>query len=155
MSAEGLKCDCGGDLRHEVWDDQGHVFLCKKCQRMMTRRCDFLGLCGCGLESIEGWLVSILRAIECRSQENLKAGSTVEEFRANSRAIDKIIAEAPEGVAEEFVLHMLDHLGLTEHGTNISGSWLTDRGSALIESYVAFPIKESPEEVVDAGQEKK
>lgn len=31
----------------------------------------------------------------------------------------------------EFMLHWLDSVGLTDHGSSVYGSWLTDKGKAL------------------------
>lgn len=64
------------------------------------------GLCGCGRESIKADLVAILRDTD--------------------RLVD-----VPDTPYHELMLHLLDDKGLLDHGTSISGSWLTDKGKEI------------------------
>ncbi len=73
-----------------------------------------LGICGCGSpDSVYEWLLSVLKGLDTPPGE------------------DK--AQLPVTTPQEwFIVYMLDKLNLTEHGTSVSWSWLTDYGREMI-----------------------
>jgi len=81
-----------------------------------------LGLCGCGQpENIHKFLIDCLGARKSDCEQIL-----------DIKKIEIIIKEKPNIVAE-FVLHFLDSVQLTEHGSSVYGSWLTERGKQFLE----------------------
>lgn len=65
---------------------------------------DFLGFCGCGdPEATAAWLLAELKVLRY-----------------------------PDTPAEWFIAYQFDNLGLTEHGTSVGASWLTDKGKEVV-----------------------
>lgn len=64
-------------------------------------------------------------------------------------AIEQIVRERPDVVAE-FIAHYLDADRITEHGSSVYGSWLTDRGKQYIEIGAMDDLDRSP---VSEGRE--
>ena len=80
-----------------------------------------IGLCGCGYP--DSVLDMIQEFLEKKSEER-----------------HSIYDEEAEEFAKKWALQMtyylaytLDHHGFTEHGTSISGAWITDKGKAFLE----------------------
>lgn len=48
---------------------------------------------------------------------------------SNQNTSYKVPTTGPEYIA----IYLMDHLGFTEHGSTIHGSWLTDRGKEVLE----------------------
>lgn len=93
---------------------------CDKCHCHDSRSSEFFGLCGCGSsDELELLAVEVLTAA---------ARGTLREWIG-------------ENLEREFVVHALGDHGLLEHGVSIFGSWLTDLGKAVLESYKQFPKK--------------
>lgn len=83
---------------------------------------DQTGLCGCGCpEDVHKFLIDCMSAIRDDSDSII-----------DYKKVMEIITADPETVAE-FVLHFLDSRELTEHGSSVYGSWLTDRGKQFLE----------------------
>ena len=81
-----------------------------------------IGLCGCGdPDRVHQFLIDCL-------------GSASDDFPSllDVDKVQNLILSRPQVVAE-FVLHFLDSVNLTEHGGSVYGSWLTDRGSQVLE----------------------
>ena len=79
-----------------------------------------LKFCGCGYpEETRAYLLGILKAIKQRSDSDWKEDT-----------IDQAINN-PE-MFRYFMLYVLDAMGLTEHGSNVGGSWLTEKGIAFV-----------------------
>lgn len=77
--------------------------------------------CGCGDPS-EGHKL----LVDCLSQ------FSGDHPKPGIPAIQKIIEARPD-VAAEFIAHFFDHIGLTEHGGSVYGSWLSPLGEQFIE----------------------
>jgi hypothetical protein len=83
---------------------------------------DQIGLCGCGRpKDVHAFL------LKC-----LTAGKDDYPAILDYKKIEKLVADNIEIVAE-FVLHFLDDVELTEHGSSLYGSWLTERGKQAVE----------------------
>lgn len=84
---------------------------------------NLLGFCGCGApEAALGWLRTTLAAIQERSETDWKSRAVEEHF-------------SPLAIGAQVVLwYWLDSLQLIEHGGSVSGSWLTPRGCALLQT---------------------
>jgi len=83
---------------------------------------DQIGLCGCGCpEDVHKFL------LDCMSSKNENYPNLIDY-----KKVVELIKSQPEVVAE-FVLHFLDNRGLTEHGSSVYGSWLTERGEQVLE----------------------
>jgi hypothetical protein len=97
-------------------------------------------MCGCGSPPAAARLVyDVLRVIETRWRE-CKA---LDLFKPSDRpALDAIWREEdramkallPSDGVYYFVLYLLDRWDLLEHGGSVGGSWLTDRGRAVLEA---------------------
>ncbi|MEC9268497.1 MAG: hypothetical protein VX464_20730 [Pseudomonadota bacterium] len=81
------------------------------------------GLCGCGRpEDVHAFLLNCMSASR-DDYPNL----------IDVKKVQNLVEEAPEVVAE-FVMHFLDKCAVTEHGSSVNGSWLTDRGRQVLEA---------------------
>jgi hypothetical protein len=65
------------------------------------------GLCDCGRESIKSDIITLLRDIE------------------------NLWDDFPDTEYHELILHLLNDKGLMEHGTSVSGSFLSEQGHAI------------------------
>lgn len=90
-----------------------------------------LDLCGCGdpIGNHE-FIISCLKA-----RKELYSGTHI----LDHKKIEELVKEN-SGLVAELILHFLDQKGLTEHGTSVYGSWLTDAGKQFIE--IGFGIKD-------------
>lgn len=94
---------------------------------------DGLGFCGCGdPEGALDLLRSVLAAIQKRSDNNDCDDHTMDDYRRDSAEIDNLIGMNDRRALAFTYLYWLDELGLTEHGSNITGSWLTDKGRDIL-----------------------
>lgn len=76
---------------------------------------DDLGFCGCGYPEAAMWLVrDVLRMCPLFDHR--------EEFKARF----------PDRGVQMLVLYMLDDADLIEHGGNVAGSWLTEKGERFL-----------------------
>lgn len=91
-------------------------------------------LCGCGKPSdTMRYVISILQAIRDRSDSGWIYMSGMAFHRAFHLPVtaDGYV----DHLAGYFLLYMLDHLGLTEHGGNVMACWLTEKGHRAIDLY--------------------
>lgn len=70
-----------------------------------------MGMCGCGSDAKWEAVRNVLRFAQARALQKFEDDND------------------PYG---ELILHILDNKKLLDHGTNISGSWLTDDGILLL-----------------------
>jgi len=85
---------------------------------------DQLGLCGCGCPSeVHKFLVEAAKAFDREGKGWEGAGVDL---------IKELIKSNPDAVAE-FVAHFLNNRALLEHGANVYGAWLTERGKQFVE----------------------
>ena len=79
-------------------------------------------MCGCGRpESVHKMLNDILTA-NCDDHPNIID---------HKKAIDVISKDLES--AYEFIMHVLENKGMTEHGGSVYGSWITDKGKHMVE----------------------
>lgn len=77
--------------------------------------------CGCGCLSMS---IKFLRdVLNCYEDED--------GWSSPYLNLDKAIEICSNDNITDFMLHWLDSVELTEHGTSVYGSWLTDKGKAL------------------------
>ena len=91
-------------------------------------------ICRCGQPcDTMRYVISILQAIRDRSH----SGYTHDRIMALQRAFRLPLDHDGylDHLAGLFLLYMLDHLELTEHGGNIVGCWLTEKGYRAIDLY--------------------
>jgi hypothetical protein len=96
---------------------------------------DSLGMCGCGFGvSIVKRFGDILKTIHERKElmpfrwdEGVYNSPEYKAKDAELRALC-----GGDEVLEEIMLQVLDKQGMLEHGTSISGSWLTEKGHAFM-----------------------
>lgn len=94
-----------------------------------------LGFCGCGdPEAALEFLRVILNALDRGTNEERKA-LLKEKFAGN------------EGLYWTY-LYLLDDNGLTEHGSNVVGCWLTEKGKDILLTLNSF----SAEDVIENSQ---
>lgn len=90
------------------------------------------GFCGCGcLDMSIKFVRDILNCYEDREEENLPPCLN----------LDKAKEVCGNDNITDFILHWLDTVELTEHGSSVYGSWLTDKGEAL-RVYLKKVVKE-------------
>jgi hypothetical protein len=75
---------------------------------------ELLGMCGCYDTQIENDVVVMLHCLN-------RGGFPYDSFLAPG-------LRDHERAYIELILHMLDHAGLTEHGSSVRGSWITNKG---------------------------
>jgi len=87
--------------------------------------------CGCGNpDTAFMYMRDVLAALHKRSK-NSRAGT--DTWDADSDALYALLNfNACEPLALSY-LYMLDAHGLTEHGSSVMGSWLTDKGTQLLD----------------------
>lgn len=85
-------------------------------------RITIFGLCGCGSNGVEDFAYDALRACDRK----------INGERPPAEALRLLVESKPE-LAAEFILHMLDHLGLTDHGSSVFGSWPSGLGREVME----------------------
>lgn len=91
--------------------------------------------CGCGCLSMS---INFVRDIlNCYEDE--------EGLSSPHLNLDKAEGVCGNDNITDFVLHWLDTVELTEHGSSVYGSWLTDKGKAL-RDYLKKAILEEEEE---------
>lgn len=88
--------------------------------------CAELGWCACGNpEDVDDWMASVLRAY----------------------ASDEFPRPIPEGMAEStwvLLSYMADDLAWIEHGSVVTGGWLTDAGHTALANLTAMaPLREA------------
>jgi hypothetical protein len=109
---------------------------------------EICGVCGCGRsEEVQSLYRKALRAIKDKSERmsGKSALGVMEEcFKELTVAMEAFCnnpANVPNPTTfkfcdntllEEVVLHVLDNLGYTVHGTSVHGSWLTEKGEAAL-----------------------
>jgi len=81
-----------------------------------------LGFCGCGVpdDALE-FIGDVLRLM---SSESFEVGKMLKLFKSEDNSNGNGMYY--------FILYQLDQKGLTEHGTSINLSWLTDKGKSLL-----------------------
>lgn len=95
---------------------------------------DEIGLCGCGQP---GAAVDLIRRLLNLAPFYEHPAEMIAEFDGNA------------GI-EHLVLSVLDHVGLTEHGGSIGGSWLTDKGRA-VQQLLSLGTADSVDEMLDGA----
>jgi hypothetical protein len=95
-------------------------------------------MCGCGSpESAVRFVYDVLSAIRTRWDDS----KPLSLFRPQDRpALDRVWAEQaaamkallPTDGIEYFVLYILNDWDLLEHGVSVGGSWLTEKGKAML-----------------------
>lgn len=86
-----------------------------------------LGFCGCGDPA--GALTFLRDTLNLMNQE----------FYSRYAEMQK---RFPDGPLSWSYLYMLDDKGLTEHGSNIRGCWLTEKGQTILAALNAYPVEE-------------
>lgn len=124
-------------------DNDSYEYLTQDYYTEMTWEEEFLtgffgevfGFCGCGCLSMSIKFVrDILNSYEDREEDNL---SPYLNF-------DKAKEVCGNDNITDFMLHWLDSMELTEHGSSVYGSWLTEKGEAL-RIYLKKVVKEEEE----------
>jgi hypothetical protein len=89
--------------------------------------------CGCGNpDEVLAFMRDVLQVMHDRSEGNRSEGPNVPfEQSAWRSGTDKLNAMLP-GMLGLSYLYMLDALDLTEHGSTIGGSWLTEKGKEVL-----------------------
>ncbi len=85
-----------------------------------------LGLCGCGApdDTIKA-VMDYLNIVKVNHERNFNEGRKLlkEIFDIDDVCSDPVL---------QFMAYILDDKELTDHGSNISGAWITDLGEALL-----------------------
>lgn len=91
-------------------------------------------ICGCGQPcDTMRYIITILKAIRERSEQRCSKDSVMALQRAFRLPLDT--DGYLDHLAGMFLMYMLDHLELTEHGGNVMGCWLTEKGHRAIDLY--------------------
>lgn len=78
---------------------------------------DIAGFCSCGCPNeAADWLANVLRAHELGGLER-------------AQALDELM---PHKMSRYVILYWLDDRGWTEHGGNVMGAWLSEKGRAAL-----------------------
>lgn len=85
-----------------------------------TKALDF---CGCGQpDQARHWMAKLLRALDLRD-------GWIYSGQAGQIMVEGGLADGP---ARYVFLYWLDQKGYIEHGGTVTGSWLTDKGRAML-----------------------
>ena len=89
---------------------------------------DVLVFCGCGNPSKA--LDFVLYFLNCFVDEQWKGTILLDRFNLKEclKGLKGFGDESDIPCSVEFMLHYLDKLGLSDHGSSVHGSWLTDAG---------------------------
>lgn len=91
-------------------------------------------ICGCGKPSnTVVYIISILKAIQRRSESDWSKESSLALHRAFRLPLNQ--DGYLDHAAGLFLMYRLDHLELIDHGGNVMGSWLAEKGFRAIELY--------------------
>lgn len=82
-------------------------------------RMNFCG-CGCPEETMQ-YVTGILTAMKERSDSGWKIDK-----------VDEALGAGKNTGIYYFIMYALDAMGLTEHGSSVGGSWLTDKGTEFL-----------------------
>lgn len=111
------------DFDHEVKKpdaERDYDYIFEYCYEIFVYEiCNFCG-CGCGIR-VSGLIRSFLECFD--SFDGTLFDSDIYEKKFPGRTETEM----------EFMLKWVDSLGLSEHGTSVYGSWLTDKGIAFRE----------------------
>jgi len=99
--------------------------------------------CGCGNpEDALAFMRDIMQVMKDGSDGNRsELGVPYEQSAWAKRA--KQLEEMLPGPLGLSYLYMLDHLGLTEHGGSVGGSWLSEEGEKALELLKAGDLEEA------------
>lgn len=106
------------------WKEQDFAFLAPDgCNYDSPTRylASTIGLCGCASDSLEELAVYLMKKLY---EADVNEESFYYEYK------DKTELEQDH---QELMLHVLDRSKLTEHGSAVRGSWLTDEGRKMCE----------------------
>ena len=112
---------------------------------------EICGVCGCGRSDlIQRFYHTALHAIKARVDDI--QGKNIEEIlKKYNKDLIEVFSKAIDGkldgelntttfkfcndeLLEEVVLHFLDYMGYTEHGSSIYGSWLSEKGEVAMKA---------------------
>lgn len=82
------------------------------------------------------WLWSFLGGCGCGSSQYFAERSVklLEYFATDHLARNTAEVNPYENEVDELLAHWMDSVGLLEHGTSVSSSWLTEKGQQIHES---------------------
>lgn len=83
-----------------------------------------LGMCGCGLPTES---FNFLKGVAACFDRRTKG-----EWIDAEQAVSLLVKKDPD-IAAHVLAHVLSHLDVLEHGGSVCGSWLTDKGAALVD----------------------
>lgn len=84
---------------------------------------EYFKFCGCGsIPMVIDYINDVLNCFDDRSNFGCNPYLNLNKIKEICHEDDNII---------EFILHYLDAVELTEHGSSVYGSWLTEKGIAL------------------------
>lgn len=111
------------DQFNEAPIDRAETILRYSTNIFIYELCNF---CGCGCN--EKLLRYILKFLECFNYDN-------EGLMLSKKLFDKefshpLMSDEDMWVSYEFLAKWVDSIGLSEHGTSVCSSWLTDEGLA-------------------------
>ena len=92
---------------------------------LLSAYSSFLGLCGCGRPQDS---YNLLR--------DMLLVLSFDNYHARQDRLKEFMTRDPE-VTVETLLHLLCHLGVTEHGSSVYGSWLTAKGKLIVDGEAA------------------
>jgi len=84
-----------------------------------------LGLCGCGIpEESAAWLLSLLKMIGSKRE-------SPEDYERYCEKTEEVWGDTPDAM-RYLILYWIDDRGWTEHGGNVRGCWLQEKGRAAM-----------------------
>jgi len=95
---------------------------------------EIFGLCGCGHpDTTIKTLGDTLELLAIRHNNNSGKTNT---WKEDTTAVEKRLGEFTE--LYWLTLYFLDHLGMTEHGGSVGGSWPSSKGEDALEKYLKW-----------------
>lgn len=98
---------------------------------------DELGWCGCGdPEGVMAFVGKVLDILNRRSESNSGCNLPYEQspWKAHTDELKDLIGDDEKAL---MIMYVLDAHDLTEHGGNVMGCWLTDKGKDVLQAIKA------------------
>lgn len=102
-----------------------------------------LGFCGCG--DPKGALLFLRDVLQCFADRRTKRG----DWDAQTKRLHNLLQLEENRFLGLSYLYFIDNLGLLEHGTHITGSWLTERGEEVLDALRTIDLKKMMEQSFD------
>lgn len=91
-----------------------------------------MDFCSCGRQDDISFMIrDVLQVINNKTENYDKMNYEMVWEQFDKELID-VLGFHSDNIAFEFILHVLNSVGVLEHGSSVYGSWLTDYGKEIL-----------------------